>query len=123
METVALENGAISYIIHCKIKDKNIVISVEDIGRALGLYQQEYDAIVSDEQLTEFFEFIRHKYIIKVGNLNRKYLRKEWSCVFGTLLQVLMCRKSSFDQLSAHVQQIGYSLAYETKIDVGKLIM
>ena len=81
------------------------------MNKALGMHKEEYDSLATDEELLDFFEFIRYAHTIKLGGLNRKHLRKEWSFVFATLLQVFTARKFSFDQLSAPVQQITYSLA------------
>ena len=122
-EIIDLEDGSLSYVINCQVLGKDFSITLEDMSKALGLHQESYDNLVNDGHLIEFFKFIRYSYTIKVGNLNRKFLKKQWSYVFATLLQVFSGRKSSFDQLSEPMQQIGYSLAYGKKVDVGKLIM
>ena len=122
-EETALEDGTHGYLIHCKIQGIDISFGTEEMNKALGLSQGSYAALAKDQELVEFFEFIRYSGEIKLGLLKRNCLRKEWSFVFATLLQVFTARKSSFDHLSAPVQQIGYSLAYGRKINVGNLIM
>ncbi|KAK1400932.1 hypothetical protein POM88_000537 [Heracleum sosnowskyi] len=116
------EDGTHSYIIHYKFQEVTFTIDSEDMSKALDLFEDAFNPLVKDQQLTDFLDFIHYNDAIKIGNLNRKFLRKEWSFIFGTLLQVFACRKSIFYQLSAPVLQIRYSLAYGTKIDVGRLI-
>ena len=72
---MALEDATVSYTVFCKFQDKNQTIDDTVMNKALGMHQ--YDALATDEELLEFFEFIRYAHTIKLGGLNRKHLRKE----------------------------------------------
>lgn len=104
VEVVSLESAITSYIIYCKIQNKEITITTEDMNQARGLQQEAYDILATNAELEEFFDFIHYSDVINLGKLNKKNLRKEWSYVFATLLQVFTARKSSFDQISAPAQ-------------------
>lgn len=53
----------------------------------------------------------------------KKYVMREWSFVFDTLLKVFTCRKIGWDHISYHDQKLAYSLAHGQQINVGKLIL
>ena len=68
VEEMALEDATVSYTIFCKLQDKNLTIDDAAMNKALGMHKEEYDALATDEELLEFFEFIRYAHTIKLGD-------------------------------------------------------
>ena len=96
---VAQEDGDISSI-QFKIKEHSYSLTVQGINAALGIVLEpgkDYVELASDETLKKLFLKIGYSGpILEEGTpkwyssceMDRKYLRKEWSMVFDTMVKV-----------------------------------
>lgn len=75
-----------------------------------------------EAELYDFFDLIHYEDKVKLGKIIKKHIRREWSFIFDTILRVLTCRNTGFDQVNLLAQQLVNSLAYGKKLNVGKLI-
>ena len=68
-------------------------------------------------------DLIHYSFEIDLARLNKKYVRREWSFLYDTMLKVFAGRKTGWDQISYIAQYLVYSFAHGRPINVGRLIM
>ena len=122
-ETMALEEKTIKIVVSCQIGDKHLTFDADTINVALDLSIDKFDEDPTDQEISDFLDFINYNDTINLGTLNRKHVRREWSFLFDTLQKVFSCRKSGWDHLSHVIVKLAISLAYNKKLNVGSIII
>ena len=121
--TVVHENQAAAIVINCTIKGQQVEILEDDVNKALGIPTDNLVEAPTQDELHEFMDFINYSERIKLASMNRKYLRREWSFLFDSVIRAFTCRKSGFDNISNIVQKLVYSMAHNKQINVGHYIL
>ncbi|KAK1352451.1 hypothetical protein POM88_053390 [Heracleum sosnowskyi] len=57
------------------------------------------------------------------GEMDRKYLRKEWSMVFDAMVKVFSTKTTNWNGIPTYIKKLTHSLVHGYKVDVGKLFM
>ncbi|KAL8134518.1 hypothetical protein AgCh_009513 [Apium graveolens] len=63
------------------------------------------------------------KTLEKLGQLNRPYIRREWSFFFDCIIKAFANKCSNFDAIHIFSQQIGYALINQTDFDYASAIL
>ena len=98
-------------------------ITDEDFNKTFKLPKENVVPPAIDEELVDSMDLIHYASKIDLARLNKKYVRREWSFLYDTMLKVFDGRKTGWDQISYIAQYLVYSLAYGRPINVGKMIM
>ncbi|KAL8088154.1 hypothetical protein AgCh_038070 [Apium graveolens] len=114
---VVHENQATPIVINCTIKGQQVEILEDDVNKALGIPTDKLVEAPTQDELCEFMEFINYSERINLVNMNKKYLRREWSFLFDSVIKAFTCRKSGFDNISSVVQKLVYSMALNKHIN------
>ena len=122
VEEVALENGESRQVIICNIKTMAMRITEEDFNQVFKI-PEDVVAPSTDGELVDFMDLIHYSSEIDLARLNKKFVRREWSFLYDTMLKVFAGRKTGWDQISYIAQYLVYSLAHGRPINVGKLIL
>ena len=122
-ETMALEDKTTKIMVSCQIGDKHLSFDANNINIALDLPTDKFDEDPTDQEISDFLDFINYNDTINLGTLNRKHVRREWSFLFDALQKVFSCRKSGWDHLSHVTMKLAISLAYNKKLNVGSIII
>ena len=122
-ETMALEDKTTKIVVSYKIGDKHLSFDANNINIALDLPTDKFDEDPTDQEISDFLDFINYNDTINLGTLNRKHVRREWSFLFDALQKVFSCRKSGWDHLSHVTVKLAISLAYNKKLNVGSIII
>lgn len=89
----------------------------------LNLPTADFVAKPSNNELTQFFTGINYQGQVNLSKLPKNGLVAEWYLVFDTLIRVFAnCAQTFFSNIPYLIQYIGYSIAYERKIDIGKIL-
>lgn len=57
------------------------------------------------------------------GEIDRKYMRKEWNLVFDALTRVFSAKTNVWNEILTYIKRITQSWVHGYKIDIGKLLM
>ena len=60
---------------------------------------------------------------VYLGEVARRYLRREWSYFFDSIIKVFSQKVSNFDSITTSMQLISYSVLYDKYFDLSKLIL
>ena len=123
IEDMVAEDGTTNQVVSCTIKTVSIRFNAADVNSALDLPNEGLVDPPTDDEIRSFLTFIKYDDKVDLARLNKKHLRKEWGFFFDTIIRVFTCRKTGWDQIPSVAQKIVYSLAYDQKLDVGKLIL
>ena len=93
-EEVALESGEIKLRVTCIIKDVTILFSDEYFNKPLKLLEKNLHPVATEQELVEFMELFHYEVDIDLARLNKKYVRREWSFMFDSILKVFAGRKT-----------------------------
>ncbi|MGI4673430.1 hypothetical protein ACR2XN_28605 [Klebsiella pneumoniae] len=104
-EEIALDNGETKIMVTCAIGGTSVSFDEMDVNKALGLAYENFDKEASEEQLRDFLEFIHYSSTLELGKINKKFIRKEWSFVYDTIIRVFSCRKTGFDRSNGLVTE------------------
>lgn len=94
-EDVALVNGEENTIIACTIGTIFMYFDDMDINKALTLLEKNFQEPTTDAKLVDFLDFI-HYFTIDLTRLNKKFMHRELSYVFDTMLKVFTGRKTGW---------------------------
>ncbi|KAK1396494.1 hypothetical protein POM88_006357 [Heracleum sosnowskyi] len=131
---VAHEDGDISSI-QFKIKEHIYSLTVQGINAALGIVLEsgkDYVEFASDETLKKLFLKIGYSGPIleegttkwySSGEMDMKYLRKEWSMMFDAMVKVFSTKTTGWNGIPTYIKKLTHSLVHGYKVDVGKLLM
>ncbi|KAK1404506.1 hypothetical protein POM88_004111 [Heracleum sosnowskyi] len=131
---VAQEDGDISSI-QFKIKEHGYSLTVQGINAALGIVLEpgkDYAELASDETLKKLFLKIGYSGPIleegttkwyPSGEMDRKYLRREWSMVFDSMVKVFSTKTTGWNGIPTYIKKLTHSLVHGYKVDVGNLLM
>ena len=109
-----------------KLHNRYVYITETYINAALHLPVDNFVEYQSNEELLEFFQWLQctldeNKRVPRV--LYRNHLPKEWHLFFTTISHVFAPKISGFHGISRLIQIIGFSIAYNRRINFGPLIM
>ena len=77
----------------------------------------------SDDQMIKFFNDINYSGVLDLTRLNKNLLVSEWYCFFDIITKVFAnCTQKNFNILTSLVQNIGYAIVYNQRIDIGKIL-
>jgi hypothetical protein len=57
------------------------------------------------------------------GEMDRKYLRKEWSMVFDVMVKVFSTKSTGWNGIPSYIKKLTHSLVHGYKVNVGALLM
>ncbi|XP_074335288.1 uncharacterized protein LOC141672569 [Apium graveolens] len=110
--------------IKLKIQGKSYILTPSVINEALHLPNSNFENLPSDDEISIMLYSIKYaSKTTQLGQINRKYLRKEWSYFFDTLTKVFTGKCGGYDAIIRFVQKIAYSLMYNRTIDIGSLLL
>ncbi|KAK1383890.1 hypothetical protein POM88_021625 [Heracleum sosnowskyi] len=104
-------------------------------GDALGIVlepEKTYTELAADETLKKLFLKIRYSGPIleegttkwyPSGEMDRKYLRKEWSMILDAMVKVFSTKTTGWNGIPTYIKKLTHSLVHGYKVDVGKLLM
>ena len=116
------EANKISFI--CKGKSYNLSTSV--LGNALRLPENKCSALASDEEVRRMLNDINYVVTpssVNLGEVARRYLRREWSYFFDSIIKVFSGKVSNFDAIKTSMQLIPYNMLYDKYFDLSNLIL
>ncbi|KAK1394276.1 hypothetical protein POM88_013332 [Heracleum sosnowskyi] len=131
---IAHEDGDV-FSIQFKIKEHSYSLNDQGINVALGIVLEQgkaYSELASDETLKKLFLKIGYSGPIleegttkwyPYGEMDRKYLRKEWSMVFDAMVKVFSTKTTGWNGIPTYIKKLTHSLVHGYKVDVGKLLM
>ena len=88
--------------------------------------------MADDATLTNFFRKIGYvgpvlkKNLIEwypTGEIDRKYLRKEWNMLFDAMVKIFSTKTSSLNVIPSYIRKLTHSMIYGYKVNVGKIVM
>ncbi|KAK1356217.1 hypothetical protein POM88_049473 [Heracleum sosnowskyi] len=125
------DNAAIKF----KIKENSYTLTIQGINAALGIVLEPgktYKELVDDETLKKLFLKIGYSGPIleegttkwyTSGEMDRKYLRKEWSMILDAMVKVFSTKTTGWNGIPTYIKKLTHSLVHGYKVDVGKLLM
>ena len=57
---------------------------------------------------------------VNFGEVARRYLRREWSYFFDSIIKVFSGKVSNFDAITTSMKLIAYSILYDKYFDLSK---
>ena len=86
--------------------------------------KKPYDAQASDEEIKEMLQSLNYTNSVgDLGELGRRFLRKEWSLFFDQIAKAFIGKYSGYDDITSITCQIGYSLLTNKVIDIDSLLL
>ncbi|KAK1394767.1 hypothetical protein POM88_013823 [Heracleum sosnowskyi] len=125
------ENPAIQF----KINGQQYILTAEVINTALGITLEEgqnFAPLVNDDTLKKLFLKIGYAGPIleegttkwyPSGEMDRKYLRKEWSMIFDAMVKVFSTKSTGWNGIPSYIKKLTHSLVHGYKVNVGALLM
>ena len=116
-------HGLPSIVFTCE--EEEYMVTTKTIRRALGFpRRQQYDVAVSDDHLRAMLTEIGYAgSTLKLGQLKRPLLRKEWSFFFDCITRAFSKKQTNWDDIPLDTLQIGYSILYPNiHFDYGRLV-
>ncbi|XP_063944875.1 uncharacterized protein LOC135151160 isoform X1 [Daucus carota subsp. sativus] len=103
---------------------KRIVITVDDVNRILGLPRDNFEPDPSEDELRQFFQDIHYQGQIFLPKMSKGNLKAEWDVFFDTLAKVFApTNRKNFGNISSMLQIFGFSIAYNRRINFGKILL
>ncbi|KAK1397159.1 hypothetical protein POM88_007022 [Heracleum sosnowskyi] len=125
------ENPAIQF----KINGQQYVLTAEVINTALGITLEEgqnFAPFANDDTLKKLFLKIGYACPIleegttkwyPSGEMDRKYLRKEWSMIFDVMVKVFSTKSTCWNGIPSYIKKLTHSLVHGYKVNVGAFLM
>ncbi|KAK1356526.1 hypothetical protein POM88_049782 [Heracleum sosnowskyi] len=125
------ENPAIQF----KINGQQYILTAEVINTALGITLeagQNFAPLANDDALKKLFLKIGYAGPIleegttkwyPSGEMDRKYLRKEWSMIFDAMVKVFSTKSTGWNGILSYIKKLTHSLVHGYKVNVGALLM
>ena len=101
-------------------------MSTSVLSDALRLPENNCSAMASDEEVRQMLSDINYDVTpssVNLGEVSRRYLRREWSYFFDSIIKVFSGKVSNFDAITTSMQLIAYSVLYDKYFDLSKLIL
>ncbi|KAL1826543.1 hypothetical protein ACET3Z_004955 [Daucus carota] len=103
---------------------RRIVISVDDVNRILGFPRNNFQEEPTSAELTQFFQDIHYQGQIFLPRMSKSKLKAEWDVFFDTLAKVFApTTRQNFHNISSMLQIFGFSVAYNRRINFGKILL
>ncbi|KAK1401222.1 hypothetical protein POM88_000827 [Heracleum sosnowskyi] len=134
-ESAVAQGDGDNSTIQFKIKEHSYILTIKGINVALGIMLEPgktYTELANDETLKKLFLKIGYSGPIleegttkwyPFGEMDRKYLRKEWSIVFDAMVKVFSTKTTGWNGIPTYIKKLTHSLVHGYKVDVGKLLM
>ncbi|KAK1388323.1 hypothetical protein POM88_016501 [Heracleum sosnowskyi] len=134
-ESAVAQGDGDNSTIQFKIKEHSYILTIKGINAALGIVLEPgktYTELSNDETLKKLFLKIGYSGPIleegitkwyPSGEMDRKYLRKEWSMVFDAMVKVFSTKTTGWNGIPTYIKKLTHSLVHGYKVDVGKLLM
>ncbi|KAK1379459.1 hypothetical protein POM88_026203 [Heracleum sosnowskyi] len=125
------ENPAIQFTIN----GQQYILTAEVINTALGITLeagQNFAPLANDDTLKKLFLKIGYAGPIleegttkwyPSGEMDRKYLRKEWSMIFDAMVKVFSTKSTGWNGIPSYIKKLTHSLVHGYKVNVGALLM
>ncbi|KAK1363047.1 hypothetical protein POM88_038608 [Heracleum sosnowskyi] len=125
------ENPAIQFTIN----GQQYILTAEVINTALGITLeagQNFAPLANDDTLKKLFLKIGYAGPIleegtskwyPSGEIDRKYLRKEWSMIFDAMVKVFSTKSTGWNGIPSYIKKLTHSLVHGYKVNVGALLM
>ena len=87
---------------------------------ALRLPENNSSAIASDEDVMKMLTELNYVVTpssVHLGEVARRYLRREWSYFFDSIINIFSGKVSNFDAITTSMQLISYSVLYDNYSD------
>ncbi|KAK1388843.1 hypothetical protein POM88_017021 [Heracleum sosnowskyi] len=126
-ETGVYDNGGDSGTpsIVFEFQETEYVITPGTVREAMGF--AEYDAytiVVGDTDIQRMMQAIGYSgSLVKIGQLKRPLLRKEWSFFFDCITRAFGKKCTNWDAIPIDSLQIGYSLLFGSHYDFARLVL
>ncbi|KAL1818287.1 hypothetical protein ACET3Z_013156 [Daucus carota] len=103
---------------------RRIVITVDDVNRILGFPRNNFQVEPTSAELTQFFQDIHYQGQIFLPRMSKSKLKAEWDVFFDTLAKVFApTTRQNFHNISSMLQIFGFSVAYNRRINFGKILL
>ena len=94
------------------------------LNECLNLPTDNFVELPTEPQLSQFFRDIGFRGELNLNKLSKSDLVPEWDLFFDTLSKVFgNCNKKSFHWLPNSLQCIGFAVAHNWRINIGKLLV
>ena len=104
------------------VADTQYVVDDSVINRALNFPTDNFVELPTDNDITDFFTAIHYQEVINLPKMSKSFLVSEWDIFFDTLSKVFAnSTKSNFHIITSTLQQIGLAVAFNQRINIGKL--
>ena len=107
-------------------KGKSFPISSSSMREALRLSENNCSANASDEEVRQMLRDLNYVVTpssVLLGEVARRYLRREWSYFFDSIIKVFSGKVSNFDAITTSMQSIAYSILYDKYFDLSTTII
>ncbi|KAK1371130.1 hypothetical protein POM88_037222 [Heracleum sosnowskyi] len=117
------------------IAGQHYILTAEVINTALGITLeagQNFAQLANDDTLKKLFLKIGYAGPIleegttkwyPSGEMDRKYLRKEWSMIFDVMVKVFSTKSMGWNGIPSYIKKLTHSLVHGYKVNVGALLM
>ncbi|KAK1401452.1 hypothetical protein POM88_001057 [Heracleum sosnowskyi] len=117
------------------ISGQQYILTAEVINTALGITLEEgqnFAPLANDDTLKKLFLKIGYAGPIleegttkwyPSGEMDRKYLRKEWSMIFDAMVKVFSTKSTGWNGIPSYIKKLTHSLVHGYKVNVGALLM
>ncbi|KAK1358953.1 hypothetical protein POM88_043427 [Heracleum sosnowskyi] len=125
------ETPAIQFMIN----GQQYILTAEVINTALGVTLEEgqnFAPLANDDTLKKLFLKIGYAGPIleegttkwyPSGEMDRKYLRKEWSMIFDAMVKVFSTKSTGWNGIPSYIKKPTHSLVHGYKVNVGTLLL
>ena len=107
-------------------KGKSYTISTSVLKDALRLPKNNYSAMASYEEVRKMLSDLNYDVTpssVYLGEVARRYLRREWSYLFDSIIKVFSGKVNNFDAITTSMQLIAYSVLYDKYFDLIKIVL
>lgn len=94
------------------------VVNKSTLSNVLDFPTEDFEPLPTEAELTQFFTGIHYHGVVDLKSLSKKNLMQEWDAFFDTISKVFVnSQRGNFHLLTSTLQQIGYAVAHNRKID------
>ncbi|KAK1378960.1 hypothetical protein POM88_025704 [Heracleum sosnowskyi] len=134
-QTVVAQTEGENPSIQFTINGQHYTLTSEVINTALGIPFQEgrhFAELADDDTLKKLFLKIGYAGPIledgttkwyPSGEMDRKYLRKEWSMILDVMVKVFSTKSTGWNGIPSYIKKLTHSLVHGYKVNVGALLM
>lgn len=109
-----------------RVRQREYIVTEDDVNAILkfSVGNTDFAPQPTEAELVAFFQFINYQNLPQnMKELSQKHLPNQWRFFFNVISHVFAPKTHGFHGITPFLQKIGYAVAYNHRINFGKLIL